>query len=846
MVNFYQVGSAWLVKDLILPAGSCYCGLTSDSTKVSIRLLSNGHQIVYELFSQMQDAAGTPYTYDTFMEASNAFFAGTVEPLPSVLDATLTRPADTSNYAAGDMIGTYTAKVKQVGTVTLTGVGGLANITGTGGLTKLVTFNSTLTQTATDFVTSHAVAYHALDPKVVVTASGDDIIFTAHEYDTTFVPPVITNVSDNLTGSVTHTLGNTPAVAQKETITLSGTAAAIQQETMALTCTPHTKMKVTIPITGTLPVKQKEIITITGSSGTFTVTGTGGFTNIATWNTTEDATATDFRNNNAAEYATAGVVVTASNHTIIFEAAVAGVGFTAPICTDGDTDLHGEVSHDTANLAAGTANLTVVGLAAKLMTFNTNVATTISDFVTLWAASYYDGVGIHLTGSATDIILESDTLGVAFGVPDVVTLTGNLSHGTIEDTVAYVATGAGTITGLGSPREITFATSVDDTATTWAAANLADYLAAGIDLTTSTNSIIFTARVAGTGFTSPVLSNSDGDLAGGKTVNQVNVAQGTGTITGVGTSKTVTFNTTATQTATDFKNAAGNIAYYAGLGATLSSSGADIIFTAAVAGTGFTAPIYTKTGGDLEGVLASTATKHYDNVVAVKQIETILVSGSSGQFTVNDAGGLTKVLTFVTNIQASLAAFVSTNAGLYDDQGIVLTNTTTQLVFTAKTAGTSFTAPTISGNTDDLAGTVVTIPNVSYLPVTIEDAGISLNGGGVLNTVWVETDAVQFAGKTICCWMFKDVPVGLVADNAAFVDDNSNAAIRTANSYFTITFNALVAGSTRIFGRAVPNAKYNCISTSKDLYMVVTATEGITTPATSGVFQFFFDVTKIK
>jgi hypothetical protein len=852
MIKFYQTGSAWLLDNHILEAGSCYGSITEDETKIQIKTLDKDTVLAYDLFTNFEDSAGTPYTKETFLAVANQFFGGGNDILSTNLSATLTRPANTTTYDAGDMIGAVTAKVKQVSTITLTGAGGLANVTGTAGLTKLVTFNTTLTQTATDFKNSHETAYDEADIPVTVTAVGETIVFTAKNYDETFIVPVIANVSDNLTGSITHSAANRAAVTQVETITLSGTAAAIQQETMAITATPHTKMKVTIPINGTLPVKQKEIITITGTSGTFTITGTGGFTNLVTWTTDEDGTATAFANvTNIAEYATAGVVLSANLHTIIFEAAVAGVPFTAPICTDGATDLHGTVDHNVANVVAGTANLTVVGLAPKLMTFNTNVATTISDFVTLWATSYYLGQEIVLTGSATAIILESTTLGLPFGIPDIVTLTGNLTHGTIVNDVVPVWTGNGTITGVGSPRVITYATSVDATAAAWVAANLTDYLAAGIDLTASTNNIVFTAHTIGVGFTSPVfVAGAEGDMAGGVTVNQVNVAQGTGTITGIGASKPITFNTTATQTATDFKNATNggvtNLAFYAALGVTLSSSGADIIFTAVAAGTGFTSPIYTKTGGDLEGAIASTPTKYYANVTAVTQTETILVSGSSGQFTVILSPVANKVLSFTTNIQASLAAFVLANAAAYYAADIILTNSTTQLIFTAKTAGTGFTAPTLSGITDNLTGSVVSTPKVSYLPITIANTGISLGGRGKLNNVWCETDAVQFAQSTITCWMFNDVPTAIVADGAAFIDSINNAPLRTANAYFKIIFDALTVGSDRIFGRVAPAANYTCISTSKDLYMLVTTDEEVVTPKSAGIFQFYFDVTKAQ
>jgi hypothetical protein len=56
---------------------------------------------------------------------------------------------------------------------------------------------------------------------------------------------------------------------------------------------------------------------------------------------------------------------------------------------------------------------------------------------------------------------------------------------------------------------------------------------------------------------------------------------GTATVTAGGVSKTATYNSSFTQTATDFKNTAAFVAAYLAVGLVLTSNGADIIFTAA-------------------------------------------------------------------------------------------------------------------------------------------------------------------------------------------------------------------------------------------------------------------------
>lgn len=84
--------------------------------------------------------------------------------------------------------------------VTLTGTSGTANVTGIGGLTKLSTFNASLTQTATDFVTAHAAAY--LLKGITLTSSSADLIFTPTLVSDYVADPVITNATGDLAGTV--------------------------------------------------------------------------------------------------------------------------------------------------------------------------------------------------------------------------------------------------------------------------------------------------------------------------------------------------------------------------------------------------------------------------------------------------------------------------------------------------------------------------------------------------------------------------------------------------------------------------------------------------------------------
>ena len=86
-------------------------------------------------------------------------------------------------------LGGFGTPAAQVATVTLTGTVGTCNITVTAGLTRLATFNNSLTETASDFVTAHEEVY--LDNGIILTSSGADILFTAGVPGDPFDVPVV-------------------------------------------------------------------------------------------------------------------------------------------------------------------------------------------------------------------------------------------------------------------------------------------------------------------------------------------------------------------------------------------------------------------------------------------------------------------------------------------------------------------------------------------------------------------------------------------------------------------------------------------------------------------------------
>ena len=98
-----------------------------------------------------------------------------------------------------------TAPVAEVETITLTGTSGTANVT-VEGKTYLATFATSLTVTATNFVSAHA-ADILTNHDIVVTSSGADLIFLSNTAGVA-ITTSIANVTTDLAGSVVATTPN--------------------------------------------------------------------------------------------------------------------------------------------------------------------------------------------------------------------------------------------------------------------------------------------------------------------------------------------------------------------------------------------------------------------------------------------------------------------------------------------------------------------------------------------------------------------------------------------------------------------------------------------------------------
>lgn len=146
------------------------------------------------LSEEENEEGGTDLLINRFVpmiQATNLFYQTPMNNLNSLI------PAGTYNYVS----------MKQTEIITLSGTSGTAIITEAGGLTKTVSFVTSLTVSAANFVTANAAAY--LAQGITLTSDEDTIIFVS-ESGEHFSVPIITNSTGNLTGTVTETTTDEP------------------------------------------------------------------------------------------------------------------------------------------------------------------------------------------------------------------------------------------------------------------------------------------------------------------------------------------------------------------------------------------------------------------------------------------------------------------------------------------------------------------------------------------------------------------------------------------------------------------------------------------------------------
>jgi hypothetical protein len=173
-------------------------------------------------------------------------------------------------------------------------------------------------------------------------------------------------------------------------------------------------------------VKQKEIITVTGTGGQLNISGSGGLSYTLTYSGLPDtiADAIDaFVLDHAAAYLVKGIVITRAGDTLILEASVAGVPFTAPSLSSYG-DLHGTVEHTTSNVSVGTGTI-VYRFSENAVPLSTNQTNAIVDRLTnntKDAIVYYVLVSLYRTDG--NVNKEKEVLAKALSLIDE--LSGDL------------------------------------------------------------------------------------------------------------------------------------------------------------------------------------------------------------------------------------------------------------------------------------------------------------------------------------------------------------------------------------------------------------------------------------
>lgn len=190
---------------------------------------------------------------------------------------------------------------------------------------------------------------------------------------------------------------------------------------------------------------------------------------------------------------------------------------------------------------------------------------------------------------------------------------------------------------------------------------------------------------------------------------------GTANITGTGgLTKLVTFGDDLADTAGDFVTS--HSAAYLLVGVVVTSDSDTIIFEASVAGTAFVSPVITNVTPNLAGTVVNTQV----NVTAQLKIDTLVLTGTSGSNAIYTAGGLTKYFTFTTSLTATAAAFVTANAAAYAVQGITITSSSANILFTALVPGVTFSSPTIPAAATAKTFTNSTVLIYDYEPYVLE------------------------------------------------------------------------------------------------------------------------------
>jgi hypothetical protein len=212
-------------------------------------------------------------------------------------------------------------------------------------------------------------------------------------------------------------------------------------------------------------------------------------------------------------------------------------------------------------------------------------------------------------------------------------------------------------------------------------------------------------------------------------VDRITLSGGSGTayVTCNGLTKTATYGTDLPTTAAAFVTAFATA--YALIGVTLTSSGSDLIFTAAQAGIPFIGAPNLPNMGNTPLLTTCVNTGTGNLAGTCFHLDTVTLTGSTGTFPIT-AGGLTETCTWTTDTTTSANNFVSSWSAAYTAIGITVTAASGVITFKIPVGmytGEETNVGASSGGT--LNGTVALTSNRTTPIGWHNIAGVSLAAG---------------------------------------------------------------------------------------------------------------------
>ena len=499
-----------------------------------------------------------------------------------------------------------------------------------------------------------------------------------------------------------------------------------------------------------------------------------------TWRNTYADTLTDFVTSYAADFLP--VVLTTTPMYLHFTGVPSGAALTT-ITTRTGGNLSGSVAFTNANVVGvpeirsvqtvpslgGDLTITCNGYTGTAI--NNPPTSTIPAWITANRQEYIDhgAVSNVAQGSGGSVVFTGLTNGADLGT---LTVIGDCyDHIDVDqlptpaeqqvDTITLSGTSGNVkITCKGLARGLTFITSLTLTAARFETYYKATYAAIGVDVVASGTTIRFTALTAGDSLGVTTIVNSASNVGGTVTTvagttarSQVDVVTLLGTsgsttisckniYTDQTVTQSVTFSVALDVTAINFYDNFHTL--YEAIGITVAAVGDTIVFTGPATGT---AILTTATGTLVDNIYTTVAGE-----VGEKQIETVTLTGSSGNFLINWNDYYYWGGTFDSTLTITAANFVLDRAAFFLLNDIVLTSSGSDLIFTAVNPGVGFGTITITNEVGTLDGVVTNViansaggGEISASPDALEDSTVNSWDGGDVAHVYDPVTALRKA-----------------------------------------------------------------------------------------------------